>query len=216
MGYVYDKSKDQSINPDQEEQPLIKQHSEYYIKRHSKKSKKSGYVYDRSKDKSINPSNKSQSTSETQKTAGLFTGNTTEYVIGYLGLSVILGLISSYFANAIGQGNAVLGILMFIFVIASIPVSILLVLARIRFLKLNILFLILIFVPIVNTIFGLVLIFLQPKSDTPTQPIKTSPPEKKSPAPSPKAADKDEEIEDLEKQIKIAELKKKLKDLENE
>ena len=214
MGYVYDKSKDQSINSDQEEQPLIKQHSEDYLKRHSKKSKKSGYVYDRSKDKSINPSNKSQSTLETQKTAGLFTGNTTEYVIGYFGLSFALILITILAGNASGQGNTFLAILMLVIAVASIPVTILLILARIRFLKLNTLFLILIFVPLVNGIFGLVLMFLQPKSDTPNQPIKASPPEKKSPAPSPKVSDKDEEIEDLEKQIKIAELKKKLKDIE--
>ena len=149
-----------------------------------------------------------------QKTAGLFTGETKEYVVGIIAASLIINSISYYVSNASGSGNAPLGIFLFILAIVTYASAILLILARLRYLRLNTLLLILSFIPIVQSIFGLVLIFLQPKSDTPTQPIKTSPPEKKSPAPSPKLSDKDEEIEDLEKQIKIAELKKKLKDIE--
>ena len=90
-------------------------------------------------------------------------GTTKEFLFWNLGIIIVIGLISVYVENASGQGNAPLAILMLIFVIASIPMSIMVALARLRYLKLNAFLLIIMFVPIANIVFFFVLLFLKPK-----------------------------------------------------
>ena len=163
-----------------------------------------------------------------------FTGKTKEFLLhnfvvagmqiygSYILTTTQFSYYNSYTGKVV-QENGIVLLVVILIILSSIPVYFLNALARLKYLKISNWFIILMCIAFINIVFIIVLSFMKPKhstgdNDNFVKNISTNITSKISEtiAINKKDNSVDKEIKDLKKKIEIAELKKKLKDLEEE
>ncbi len=144
----------------------------------------------------------------------IFTGTTANYTSTII-LAIILQAPASGYIQYAGSygGDSNIVILSIIGVIVSLIISFMTVFARLSYLQRNHLLVILLIIPLIGLIFCITLMFLQPKTH---QKQNDEVVKNKNNIDSKSPSSHDEEKKELERKIEIAELKKKLKKLEDD